>query len=144
MAIGLLKLNILCLDELAFLCSFFLRHKIGWKCTFFQNFVEVAYDFRFQNRNLRFQRRNLYQKKNTTRRTDAPAPIATHDVALSDVASFLYLADIIDKFWALLSNSEMTEFHLNLRKRLNKQGCVSIKHAQIWLYKVDTFSASSS
>ena len=32
--------------------------------------------------------------------------MATHEVAFKDVASFLYLADIIDKFWALLSNSE--------------------------------------
>jgi hypothetical protein len=40
----------------------------------------------------------LYQKKKTTKRTQAPAPMAIHDVAFNDVASFLYLADIIDKF----------------------------------------------
>ena len=37
---------------------------------------------------------------------DWPAPIATHDVALREVASFLYLADIIERFWALLSSSK--------------------------------------
>ena len=34
--------------------------------------------------------RNLYQKKKTMKRTESPAPIATQDVALREVASFLY------------------------------------------------------
>ncbi len=46
-----------------------------------------------------------FQNRNTTVRMDTPAPMATHEVAFSEVASFLYLADIMDRFWALLSSS---------------------------------------
>ena len=47
---------------------------------------------------LRFlHRRNLYQKKKTMNNTDAPAPIATQDVALSDVASLRNWADCAAK-----------------------------------------------
>ena len=40
--------------------------------------------------------RNLYQKKKTMKRTESPAPIATQDVALREVASFLYWLKFIE------------------------------------------------
>ena len=49
--------------------------------------------------------RNLYQMKNTKNRTVMPPPTANHVVEFSVAASFLYLADIIERFCDLLSNS---------------------------------------
>merc|ERR1739836_325394 len=52
--------------------------------------------------------RNLYQIKNKKNRTVIPPPTANHVVEFSVCASFLYLADIIERFCDLLSNSEST------------------------------------
>ena len=49
--------------------------------------------------------RNLYQKKKTMNKTDKPAPIATQEVALSDVASFRNCADWAAKLFDFDSNS---------------------------------------
>ena len=49
--------------------------------------------------------RNLYQMKNTKKRTVIPPPTANHVVEFSVAASFLYLADIMERFCDLLSNS---------------------------------------
>ena len=51
------------------------------------------------------QSRNLYQKKKTMNKTDKPAPIATQEVALSDVASFRNCADWAAKLFDFDSNS---------------------------------------
>ena len=49
--------------------------------------------------------RNLYQIKNKKNRTVIPPPTANHVVEFSVWASFLYLADIMERFCDLLSNS---------------------------------------
>jgi hypothetical protein len=42
----------------------------------------------------------------TRNKIPTPAPTAISELAFNEAASFLYLADIMDKFWALLSSSE--------------------------------------
>lgn len=51
------------------------------------------------------QSRNFHQMKKTTKSTDTPAPTAAQETEFRLAASFLYLADIMDRFCALLSSS---------------------------------------
>lgn len=44
---------------------------------------------------------------------NAPVPTATQETALREAASFLYLADIMDRFCALLSSSGEREKKYN-------------------------------
>ena len=75
---------------------------------------------------LLLQRRNLYQKKNTMNSTDNPAPIATHDVALRDVASFRNWADCAAKLLDFEYSSVIKEIRLFLRVRM--------RHLMIHIY----------
>ena len=52
--------------------------------------------------------------KNTKNRTVMPPPTANHVVEFSVAASFLYLADIIERFCDLLSNSVKKEANLQI------------------------------
>ena len=65
--------------------------------------------------------KNLYQKKKTINSTDRPAPIATHDVAFSDVASLRKWADCAAKLLDLDSSSEIRKV-IKVPSILSKQG----------------------